>query len=153
MYEDKKADASYDGIDMTLTKGADGIYVVWVDTPAHLESSKGPMVRVYLNDDPVYGSGPATASIMTDASPGIALAAIQELERWGIGYDAQYNTRDGEERGNVRIYAHPTMDITIVEGGLVDSVLWAQYESVGTYVLDIDLEKDTPVSVSVYARD
>lgn len=53
-YEDKRAECDALGVTVTICKGQDGAPVVFVDTSEENESTKGPAVRVRLNDEPIW---------------------------------------------------------------------------------------------------
>ena len=45
--------------DITVDKApTDGTTVVWIDTPDLPEDDKGPVIRVYLNDEVIFENPP-----------------------------------------------------------------------------------------------
>lgn len=58
---------TFDGLDITITRGQDGVRVVFVDGPAsaateRAEDARGPVLRIRLNDAPIWANpaGPGT---------------------------------------------------------------------------------------------
>ncbi len=57
---------AFDGLDITITRGQDGVRVVFVDGPASMtertEDPRGPLLRIRLNDVPIWANpaGPGT---------------------------------------------------------------------------------------------
>jgi hypothetical protein len=45
-------------IEITVKYGIDGTVVVEIDTPELPENDKGPIIRIWLNDDTVYENPP-----------------------------------------------------------------------------------------------
>jgi hypothetical protein len=46
------------GVDISVDTGVDGTKVVFVDTPGLPEDFDGPLIRLYLNDEPVFENPP-----------------------------------------------------------------------------------------------
>lgn len=57
---------TFDGLDITITRGQDGVRVVFVDGPTSVtertEDTRGPVLRIRLNDAPIWANpaGPGT---------------------------------------------------------------------------------------------
>ena len=52
-----KADAA--GVEVTIDRSEiDGVIVVFIDTPGRAEDANGPIVRIHLNDEPLWENPP-----------------------------------------------------------------------------------------------
>jgi len=82
---------TFDGLDITMTRGQDGVRVVFVDGPTsateRAEDARGPVLRIRLNDVPIWANpaGPGTPDRVEEVDgDGLPLPAarvrIAELE-------------------------------------------------------------------------
>jgi|2_EtaG_2_1085320.scaffolds.fasta_scaffold270834_2 hypothetical protein len=68
--------------DVSLTKSSvDGVWLVFVDTPGVPEDSNGPIIRIWLNDEPVYENPPlGNVVLWLDDDDAVADAAADVIE-------------------------------------------------------------------------
>ena len=80
----------------------DGVTVVHIDTPGITEDASGPVIRIYLNDEPIEENPPYPGDPLT-APDNVHRKILEYLERFKIS-DSHYHNewyRITEDRGYI----------------------------------------------------
>ena len=99
--KDTESSLQFDGLDISVTRGVDGIIVVQIDGPGDEDIvsfgnyAGSPDIRIYMNDCLTYAHGQAGDNLESDPLDPSVREALDRLDEWIQEADRKDSEKSG----------------------------------------------------------